>query len=160
MQKFTLNLKKCVLFLLAVVFLSLSAFVICEDGMKTIHTILNKYYDKEGQQAQLKRYELNVTNNGFCRYRKVFTNGKEEFFAFNLTRFKSLDYYGNSENGELWLRTKSDDVIVQTRNDKSGDIDSMATYVMIPLKNIDVDQLNELASRLRKLTQPELAMNK
>ncbi len=160
MRKFTLNLKKCVFFLSAMVFLSLSAFVTREDDKKTIHAILNKYYDKEGQQAQLKRYELNVTNNGFCRYRKVFTNGKEEFFAFNLTRFKSLDYYGNSENGELWLRTKSDDVIVQTRNDKSGDIDSMATYVMIPVKNIDVDQLNELSSRLKKLTQQELAMNK
>ncbi len=160
MQKFTLNLKKCVFVLLGMVFLFLSAFIKADDAKKSIHIILNKYYDKEGQNEPLKSYQLNVTNNGFCRYKKVYNSGKEEFFAFNLMRFKSLDYYGDSERGELWLRTKSDDVIVQTRNDKEGEIDSMSTYVIIPLKNIDVDQLNELADRLRKLTQPDLAMNK
>ena len=160
MQKFTFSLKKCVLFSFAMVLLVLMAFDDGVDERKAIHTLLNKHYDKDGQIPALKRYELNVTNTGFCRYKKVFNDGKEEFFAFNLQRFQSLDYYGTVEKGELWLRTRNDDVIVQTRNDKRGDIDSMATYVMIPLKNIDVDQLNELASRLRRLTQPELAMNK
>ena len=159
MQKFTLNLKKFVFFSLGRVLLGLFAFVSPIDDRKSIHDMLNKYYDREGQKSALKHYELNVTNNGFCRYRKVYVSGKEEFFAFNLMRFKSMDYYGDTTSGELWLRTKHDDVIVQTRNDREGAIDSMATYVVIPLKNIDVEQLNDLADRLKKLTQTGLASN-
>lgn len=160
MQKFTFILKKCVLFSFAMVLLVLMAFDNGVDERKAMHIFLNKHYDKDGQIPALKRYELNVTNTGFCRYRKVFTDGKEEFFAFNLQRFQSLDYYGSVEKGELWLRTRHDDVIVQTRNDKAGDVDSMATYMVIPLKNIDVDQINELSALLRKNIQQELALNR
>lgn len=160
MQKFTLNLKKCVFFLFGLAFLLFSGFVIPEDNRVFIHNLLNKYYDKAGQQDPLKLYELKITNNGFCRYRKVYTNGKEEFFAFNLSRFKSMDYYGNTTSGELWLHTKTDDVIVQTRNDKQGAIDSMATYLVVPLKGIDAEKLNELASHFRQLTQNSLVANK
>ena len=159
MQKFTLNLKKCVLFSFGIVSFVFVAFANPADDRQSIHAMLNKYYDRDGQKSTLKSYELKVTNNGFCRYRKVYLNGKEEFFAFNLLRFKSMDYYGDTTSGELWLRTKNDDVIVQTRNDRAGAIDSMSTYVIIPLKNIDTEQLNELADRLRKLTQTNLASN-
>jgi len=55
---------------------------------------------------------------------------------------------------------QSDDVIVQTRKDKQGDVDSMATYLVVPLKNIDVEQLNELSERLKALTQRDLVANK
>ncbi len=157
MQKFTLDLKKSVFVLFGLAFLLFSGFVIPEDNRVFIHNLLNKYYDKEGQQEPLKQYELKITNNGFCRYRKVYTNGKEEFFAFNLSRFKSMDFYGNTTSGELWLRTKNDDVIVQTRNDRQGAVDSMSTYLIIPLKNIDEEKLNELANHFRQLTQTSLA---
>ena len=160
MQKFTLDLKKSVFFLFGLAFLLFSGFVIPEDNRVFIHNLLNKYYNKDGQAEPLKLYELKITNNGFCRYRKVFTNGKEEFFAFNLAKFKSMDFYGNNTSGELWLHTKSDDVIVQTRKDKQGDVDSMATYLVVPLKNIDVEQLNELSERLKALTQRDLVANK
>ena len=71
-----------------------------------------------------------------------------------------MNYYGDIKSGELWLHTKNDDVIVQTRNDKQGAIDSMSTYLVVPLKDIDVEQLNELASHFRALTQPSLVANK
>lgn len=160
MQKFTLSLKKGVLFLFGLVFLLFSGFTIPEDNRTFIHGWLNKYYDKEGQTEALKLYELKVTNSGFCRYRKVFSNGKEEFFAFNLSRFKSMDYYGNTTSGELWLRTKNDDVIVQTRNDRQGAIDTMSTYMVVPLKGIDEEKLNELANHFRQLAQTSLVANK
>ena len=160
MQKFTLDLKKSVFFLFGLAFLLFSGFSAAEDSRAYIHQWLNKYYNKDGQSEALKRYELNVTNTGFCRYRKVYTSGKEEFFAFNLSRFKSMDYYGDTNSGELWLRTKNDDVIVQTRNDRQGAVDSMSTYLVIPLKNIDEEQLNELASRFRQLVQKDLVANK
>jgi hypothetical protein len=149
MQKFTFDLKKLVFFWFGLAFILFSGFAIPEENRSFIHQMLNKYYDKDGQNEPLKRYELNITNTGFCRYRKVYANGKEEFFAFNLSRFKSMDYYGNTTSGELWLRTKNDDVIVQTRNDKQGAIDTMSTYMVVPLKHIDVEQLNELADRFK-----------
>lgn len=160
MQKFTLGLKKSVFFVFGLAFLLFSGFIVPEDNRLFIHNLLNKHYDKDGQQEPLKHYELKITNNGFCRYRKVYTNGKEEFFAFNLSRFKSMDYYGNTTSGELWLRTKNDDVIVQTRNDKKGAIDTMSTYLVVPLKNIDEDKLNELANHFRQLTQAGLMVNR
>lgn len=160
MQKFTFDLKNLVFFLFALAFLVFSGFVIPEDNRLFIQNLLNKHYDKDGQNEPLKLYELKITNNGFCRYRKVFANGKEEFFAFNLSKFKSMNFYGNTASGELWLHTKNDDVIVQTRKDKQGDVDSMATYLAVPLKNIDVEQLNELSERLQALTKANLVANK
>lgn len=159
MQKFTLSLKKFVFFSFGVVFLLLVGFAAPEDSRVFIHGMLNKHYDKDGQKEPLKLYELKITNTGFCRYRKVYTNGKEEFFAFNLSRFKAMNYYGDTKSGELWLHTKNDDVIVQTRNDKQGAIDSMSTYLVVPLKDIDAEKLNELASHFRALTQPNLVAN-
>lgn len=160
MQKFTLDLKKFVFLGFGLAFLVSSGFIFPEDSRVFIHELLNKYYDKDGQQEPLKRYELNVTNTGFCRYRKIYASGKEEFFSFNLSRFKSMDYYGDTKSGQLWLHTKNDDVIVQTRKDKNGDIDSMATYLVIPLKSIDEEKLNELADRFRQLSQIQLSVNK
>jgi hypothetical protein len=159
-QKFTINLRNTVCCMLVAFSIIFSGFAFPEDSRVFVHAFLNKYYDKEGQKDALKRYELNVTNTGFCRYRKVFANGKEEFFSFNLSRFQSMDFYGDVNHGILYLRTKSDDVIVQTRNDRAGAVDSMATYMAIPLRNIDVEQLNELNSRLSKLNGNQLAANK
>jgi hypothetical protein len=104
----------------------------------------------------IKKHEIKVTSTGFCRYRKVFNNGKEEYFAFNLSRLKAIDYYGTQAKGDLFLRTNSDDVIVQTRNDKRGAIDSMGTYMVIPLKNIEPEALNDLAEQLKKLKLEKL----
>ncbi|KQC00310.1 hypothetical protein [Pedobacter sp. Hv1] len=160
MKKFTLNLKKCVFFSALLTFIVFSGFDLPEDDTVVIQNLLNKYHDSEAQGKELKRFELNVTNTGFCRYRKVYNNGKVEYYAFNLSRFKTLDYYGNAERGELYLRTKNDDVIVQVRNDRKGEIDSTTTYMVIPLKNIDVEQLNALAESLRNVNSSTLSANK
>lgn len=146
MKKFTLSLKKRFFCVVGLLFLLFSGFVPILDNRSFIHELLNKHYDKE---EALKRYELQVTNSGFCRYKKVYTNGKEEFFSFNLRKFKSVEYLGDVRKGLLVMRTESDDVIVQTRNDRQGNIDSMATYLSIPLKNIEVDDLNALAQHLQ-----------
>jgi hypothetical protein len=151
MKKFTLNLKIVFSFALCVSFCVLSGFDKTEENTVFIQNMLTKYYDLEGQSKDVKRFEINVTNTGFCRYRKVFNSGKQENFAFNLSRFSSMDYYGTSLKGELYLRTKKDDVIVQTRNDRKGEIDSTSTYMVIPLKNIDIDDLNLLAAHFKQM---------
>jgi hypothetical protein len=160
MKKFTLNLKKCVFISICLAFCVFSGFDLPEENTVFIQNVLTKYYDNDGQNQEIKRYEINVTNTGFCRYRKVHMNGKEEYFAFNLSRFKTMDYYGTATKGDLYLRTKNDDVIIQTRNDSQGEIDSMGTYLVIPLKNIDVAELNALAENFKKINQTLLASNK
>lgn len=152
MQKFTKFLKILIYLVFGIAFLSFSSYHLNDENRIFIHDFLNKHYNDETPNENLKSYELKITNTGFCRYRKVFSNGKEEFFAVNLSRINKIDYYGTIKNGELLLKTLNDDVIVQTRRDKTGDIDTMATCLIIPLKNIEVEQLNELSHRLRKIS--------
>lgn len=131
-------------------------FALPEEPMVYIQNMLQQHYDIEATGKEMKRFELNVTNTGICRYRKVYNNGKEEYFAFNLNKFKNMDFYGTTAKGNLYLRTKNDDVIVQTRNDRKGDVDSMATYLAIPLKNIEADELNALAENFKRINNTVL----
>jgi hypothetical protein len=150
MQKFTLSLKKSISFSICLVFLVCAGFKAANEGLESIQDTLTKYYDSTVEGNVLKRYEFNVTNTGFCKYKKVYTNGKTEFFSFNLSRFKAMEYYGTDKRGELHLFTNSDDVIVQTHNDRKGNIDSMATQMIIPLKEIDQYALNKLAEQFKQ----------
>ncbi|RYG13383.1 MAG: hypothetical protein EOO07_17765 [Chitinophagaceae bacterium] len=150
MKKFTLNLNKCIISLAGLCLCFLCSFDLPEDHSTFIQSLLAKCYNTEAENKQLKKFEINVTNTGFCRYKKFYVNGKQEYFAFNLSRFKAMDYYGTLDKGELYLRTQNDDVIVQTRNDKKGDVDSMGTFVVIPLKNIDLEQLNALSEHFKR----------
>lgn len=150
MKKFTLNLNKCFILLAGLCLCLICSFRLPEDHSTFIQSLLAKCHNTEAENKQLKKFEINVTNTGFCRYRKFYVNGKQEYFAFNLSRFKAMDYYGTLDRGELYLRTQNDDVIVQTRNDKKGDVDSMGTFVVIPLKNVDIDQLNALNEHFKK----------
>lgn len=152
MKKFTLNLKICLCVLSCLVFMAFSAHVLLDEELVYLQKKLIEHYDNAQEDRGIKRYELNVTNSGFCRYKRYFKTGKVEYFSFNLAKFKDLDYYGTDKNGLLVLRTKGEDVIVQTYNDKKGgDIDSMAAYMSIPLKNIEPQDLTELSVRLIKM---------
>lgn len=151
MKKFTLNLKIVFSFAVCLIFCVFTAFHVAEENTILIQNILTKYYNNDDEARDIKRYEINVTNTGFCRYRKVFNNGKQEYFAFNFARLKSIDYYGTTSKGKLYLQTNGDDVIVQTRNDRKGDVDSMSRFVVIPLKNIDADELNALAENFKRM---------
>jgi hypothetical protein len=151
MKKFTQNLKIGIASLCALLVLILCSFAVPEDSRVFIEDLLNKYYNSAAVESQIKSFELKITNTGFCRYRRVLPNGKEELFAFNMRKLSKLNYLGTVSNGLLWLNTQNDDVIVQTRRDKAGDIDSMANHVSIPLKNIDAEQLNALAKHIALL---------
>lgn len=151
MKKFTLCLKVSAYALLCIIFLSFSADPY-EQDMADVQQKLTDHYNFTPEL--LKKYELNVTKNGFCRYKCFFNNGKVEYFSFNLMKFRALDFLGTTQKGTLLLRTRGDDVIVQTYNDsKKGDIDSMATYMSIPLKNMEAEDLNELSAKLQKMSR-------
>lgn len=152
MNKFTLSLRMSLFLLFCLILMAFSGPALLDEEFTYIQNKLQEHHDNECDEAQIKRYQLNVTNTGFCRYRRYYVSGKVEYFSFNLVKFKDLDYYGTDKNGKLYLRTKGEDVIVQTYNDKKGgDVDSMATYMVIPLKNIEPQDLSDLTDRLLKM---------
>lgn len=151
MKKFTHCLKFSAYALLSVIFLSFSPDPF-EQDLAEVQQKLTDHYNFT--PVLLKKYELTVTKTGFCRYKCFFNTGKVEYFSFNLMKFRTLDFLGNTQKGILFLRTKGDDVIVQTYNDsKRGDLDSMATYMSIPLKNMEAEDLNALSAKLQRMSQ-------
>lgn len=153
MKKFTISLKISVYSLLCAVFLSFSSYCPTEEEAIYVQQKLEDHYNKEAKGGSIKKYELRITNSGFCRYKCFFNNGKIEYFSFNFLKYKDLDYAGTAQSGNLILRTKGDDVIVQTYNDTKGnDIDSMATFMAIPLKNIEPEELNQLMEKFRQMS--------
>lgn len=158
MNKFTLGLKMSLSLLFCLVLMAFSADKLLDEQLAYIQNKLLEHHDSTHEEEEVKRYQLNVTNTGFCRYRRYYVSGKVEYFSFNLAKFKDLDYYGTDKNGKLYLRTKGEHVIVQTYNDKKGgDVDSMATYMVIPLKNIEPQDLADLSERLIKMNAQLLA---
>ena len=151
MKKFTVALKILLLIGFCSFFTSLTPGNGPDEMAGFIQQSLNKYYNKNAESGAIKRVDLQITNTGFCRYKKYFTNGKTEYFAFNVNRLKSIDYLGTENTGNLLFRTLEDDVIVQTYNDKKGDIDTMGTYVTIPLKNINAEDLNQISAKILDL---------
>jgi len=153
MKKFTFRLKMGVLIPVFVVFTAFSAAGLLEEQSIYIQKKLLEHYDANQEILKIKKTELNVTNTGFCRYKRHFENGKIEYFSFNLIKFKDLDYIGTVKSGRLVIRTLGEDVIVQTYNDKKGDIDSMAAVMVIPLKQVEAEDLNDFAEKFGQMHQ-------
>lgn len=151
MKKFTLCLKISLLSATAVFLCAFSDPESMEQYVGFLQKSFTDHYDSSQEVKQIKRYELNITNNGFCRYKRYFNNGKTEYFAFKLAKFKDMEYDGTTASGKLYLRTKGDDVIVQTYKDRGGDVDSMATEVVIPVKNMEPEDLNAIRENLTKI---------
>jgi hypothetical protein len=153
MKKFTFSLKISAPLILCALFLSFSPSEPAEEEANYMQQKLSEHYNTEYGPKNVKKYELHITDNGFCRYKRFFNNGKIEYFSCNLTKFKEMDYLGNIHCGTLFIRTKGDDVIVQTYNDRrAGDIDSMATFMAIPLKNLEAEDLIDLSGRFRQMS--------
>ena len=114
-----------------------------QDWLAYTNRTLSQSYDSSGD-AKLKKVELIVTTDYFVRLRKTYPKERQEYYSFNLQKFNDLDYLGNTNNGTLELRTMADDIIVQTYNDRAGDVDSMTTVLNIPVKNMEPERLDSL----------------
>lgn len=153
MKKFTFSLEIYACVLVGLLFLSFSWYGPAEEVAGYMQQKLTTHYNAERGAKTIKRYELHITEEGFCRYRRFFTNGKIEYFSCNIRNFKELDYTGTVAAGTLYIRTKTDDVIVQTYNTKrGGDVDSMATFMAIPLKNLEAEDLVDLAAKFQEMS--------
>ena len=151
MKKFTKTITIVVCAALGLFLCSFSNPPALEDYLNYLQKSFVDHYDADQEQSVIKRYELNVTNTGFCRYKRFYQSGKTEYFSFKFSKFKEMDYLGSTQKGKLILRTKDEDVIVQTYNDRAGDVDSMASALVIPLKNIEADELNKIKSVIAKV---------
>jgi hypothetical protein len=118
-----------------------------EDWLTWANKCLTQSYDPSAD-AKLKKWELSVTPEYFVRLRKTYAKGKQEYYSFNLHAFNDMDYLGNTNNGTLELKANADDIIVQTYNDRNGDVDSMATALNIPVKNMEPERLDSLREAL------------
>jgi hypothetical protein len=114
-----------------------------QDWLIWTNKCLTESYDQSGD-AKLKKWELSVNNEAFIRLRKTYAKGKQEYYSFNLSKLNDMDYIGNTIRGTLELETVADDIIVQTRNDRKGDVDSMTTVLNIPVKNMEPERLDSL----------------
>lgn len=102
----------------------------------------------QASDAKIKKWELVLTDDSFIRLRKTYQNGKQEYFSFHLHNLQDMGYLGTVNIGTLQLKAKSDDIIVQTYNDKKGNVDSMATVLSIPVKNMEPERLDSLQHAL------------
>lgn len=104
-------------------------------------------YDPTGE-VKLKKWELTITDDMFLRFRKIYQSGKQEYYSCHLHSFNELDYLGTTRVGTLNISTRADDIIVQTYNDRKGDIDSMTNTLSIPVRNMEPEQVDSLRSAL------------
>ncbi len=114
-----------------------------QDWVDYANRCLTQCYNHEAE-PKLKRVEISITDDDFIRLRKTFAKNKQVYYSFNLHKFNDLDYVGSTHKGTLELKTVSDDVIVQTYNDRHGDIDSMSTFLNIPVKDMEPERLDSL----------------
>jgi hypothetical protein len=118
-----------------------------QDWLSWANRCLTQSYDPSGD-VKLKKWELSVTGDYFLRLRKTYAKGKQEYYSFNLHHLDDMNYIGNTASGTLELKTVSDDIIVQTYNDRAGDVDSMTTVLNIPVKNMEPERLDSLRNAL------------
>jgi hypothetical protein len=70
------------------------------------------------------------------------------YYSFNLHQINDMDYIGTTNIGTLQFKTMPDDVIVQTYNDRHGDVDSMTIILNLPVKNMEPERLDSLNEAL------------
>jgi hypothetical protein len=114
-----------------------------EDWLTYTNRALAQSYDASGD-SKLKKVEFFLTPEYFIRLRKTYAKGKQEYYSFNLNKLNDFDYLGSTTTGILEFKTLADDIIVQTYNSRNGDIDSMATVLDIPVKNMEPERLDSL----------------
>ncbi len=114
-----------------------------QDWVDYTNHCLTQCYNHTAE-PKLKRVEISITDDDFIRLRKTFAKNKQVYYSFNLHKFNDLDYVGSARKGTLELKTVSDDVIVQTYNDRHGDVDSMSTFLNIPVKDMEPERLDSL----------------
>lgn len=104
-----------------------------------------------GINPAVKEQKLEVTPEGFLRFRQKLLSGKQEYFAFHFSRYKEMKYFGTEERGYAEIMVADSNVIVQTFNDPKGDIDSMGTSMRLNFQHCTAEELSRLESQFSQL---------
>ena len=142
--------KIAIVFVLIVAGLANYGFVTAVDEQEML-TWTNRCFAQSFDTSagdKLKKFELLLTNDAFIRLRKTYQNNKQEYFSLHLHRLNDMSYLGDSTSGILQFKTTDDDIIVQTYNDRKGNVDSMAKVLNIPVKNMGAERLDSLRNVL------------
>ncbi len=110
-----------------------------------------KLREADTHYLMCKKSNLNITDNGFLRYNKVFKNNKTEYTSVQIKKIVSIDYFGKENAGWLSIKSGAESVIVQTYNDPDGNIDTMTNEIKIPLMNITTQEITHINNRLLEL---------
>jgi len=114
--------------------------------------IINSFKKHESEKyLGYKSYNLEITDEGFIRYRRVFANNKSEYYSVKIDKFLGIKYHGTEKNGWLLMNCEPSSVIFQTYGDPYGDVDSMTNEIVFPLNNISVEDLNLLKNNFQAL---------
>lgn len=105
-------------------------------------------HGSEPTAAKVKKCEIILSEEGFLRHRKTYINGKQEYYSLNLSRVSTINYLGTINDGQLSIRTLEDDVIVQTYNDRSGNVDSMSVQLDLHLHSAEPEDLQVLQQNM------------
>ena len=135
-----------ILICISMIFLSASGrqFDSIHQFAERVLVRLNKMHFPESESLKIRKCELLLSDEGFLRYRKTYLSGKQEYYSLNIARVNSVDYLGDSGSGNLLLKTMEDDVIVQTFNDRDGNVDSMSTHFRLDLHSVEPEDLAAL----------------
>jgi hypothetical protein len=115
---------------------------------------LNESFDPT-VDAKLKKWQIELTPEAFLRIRKTYQSKKEEYFSLQLHRMVDVNYLGTPESGTLQLKAAEDDIIVQVTHDRKGDLDTLATMLSIPVKNMPTERLDSLRTVLEYFKEKE-----
>jgi hypothetical protein len=118
-----------------------------QDWFAYVNRCLSQSYDSS-TDPKLKKVEISLTTDYFIRLRKTYAKERQEYYSFSLRHLSDFDYLGSTTTGILHFKTAADDIIVQTYNDRHGDVDSMTTVLDIPVKNMEPERLDSLHEAL------------
>ena|SRR6476661_7429807 len=141
----------CIGFFIYSIFLSF--FNLAADDLITIkNNILNVYHQHEAEKlVGTKSTNIDITKDGFLRYKRILNNNKTEYFSVKLNKINTLTYLGTERGGWVLLKCETSSVIYQTYKDPAGDVDSMMNELPIPFKSVTPEDLTILEDNFRKL---------
>lgn len=125
-----------------------------EDVTVLRNNIINSFKKYESEKyLGCKNYKLEITDEGFIRYRRVLANNKSEYYSVRIERLHEIKYQGTEKSGWLSMSCAPASVIFQTYRDPAGDVDSMANEIVFPLNNISVEELNFFKNNFESLKE-------
>ncbi|MFD2730659.1 hypothetical protein [Pedobacter alpinus] len=115
-------------------------------------SVVNHYQQYQAEKEfGVKKASFELSNNGFIRYRRTGNDNKVEYFSVKMDKILNVDYLGTEKMGWLVIKCLEESVIYQTYQDNKGNVDDMIAEIKIPIKNIDITEINVWVNDINNL---------